>query len=166
MQLVISGKYKTITNEHGKSVQEHRYVMHQVDPRPNEDELVVHHIDGNKSNNDPSNLMWMTVSEHMKLHKTGENHFRCDGEYNANYRHGMCVDGCSKEYKSLHNHKTYMRHRKERLEKQNAYAITHREHKRWYDKLRHWKKQLLLAETEDRILECKSHIQALEGNAK
>lgn len=165
MQLNPKGKYIFIKDSNGKRVLEHRAILHMVDPRENEQELHVHHIDGDKSNNNPSNLKWMTPSEHMKLHKTGKNHFRCDGEYNANYRHGMCVDGYSKEYKSLHNHKTYMRHRKERLDKQNAYAITHREHKRWYDKLRHWKKQLLLAETEDRILECKSHIQALEENA-
>ena len=31
----------------------------------------IHHIDGNKLNNDPSNLICMSKSEHTKLHMTG-----------------------------------------------------------------------------------------------
>ena len=41
--------------------------------------LIVHHIDGNKRNNDPSNLAVMTQSEHCRIHfkKAGdENHER------------------------------------------------------------------------------------------
>ena len=30
---------------------------------------VVHHIDGNKHNNDPSNLQVLTRSEHIRLHQ-------------------------------------------------------------------------------------------------
>ena len=33
--------------------------------------MVVHHIDGDKANNDPSNLQIMTRSEHSRLHGLG-----------------------------------------------------------------------------------------------
>lgn len=161
MKLTSSGTYKFMRHE-GKEIGEHRYIMHMVDPRPNEDELVVHHIDGNKSNNDPSNLVWMTSSEHSRLHKLGENHFPCSGKDNANYRHGMCVGGESPEYKRYHNHKTYMRHRERRLAKQNAYGAEHRDQKRLYDKLRYWNKQMELASTEERKAECLSKIKILK----
>lgn len=55
------------TNKRGY-IYEHQYVMEQHIGRyllPGE---VIHHIDGNKSNNDISNLMLLTNSEHIKLH--------------------------------------------------------------------------------------------------
>ena len=136
--------------------------MHEIDPRENEDELVVHHIDGNKSNNDPSNLMWMTKTEHLRLHHLGDNHFPCSGTDNANYRHGMCVGGPSKEYKRIHNRKNYIKNHEQRLAKQNAYSKEHRAHKRWYDKVRHWTKQLEIAEADDRREECIRQLQHLK----
>ena len=53
----------------------HRVVIEQVLGRkllPNE---IVHHRDGDKWNNDPSNLVVMTQSEHLTLH----NHIRWHG---------------------------------------------------------------------------------------
>jgi len=53
----------------------HRVVIEQVLGRkllPNE---IVHHRDGNKWNNDPSNLLVITQSEHLRLH----NHIRWHG---------------------------------------------------------------------------------------
>jgi hypothetical protein len=43
-------------------------IAEQVIGRPLAKGEIVHHIDGNKQNNDPSNLQVMTQSEHMKLH--------------------------------------------------------------------------------------------------
>lgn len=37
----------------------------------------VHHIDGNHSNNDPQNLMAVTLQEHYDLHKANNNHYAC-----------------------------------------------------------------------------------------
>lgn len=158
------GNYKYIKRGLPKEMPEHRAVLHQVDPRDNENELVVHHIDGNKANNDPHNLVWMTNSEHVRLHRLGENHFPCAGTDNANYRHGMCVGGQSKEYRQLHNRLAYERHREERLAKQKAYAQSHKEHILWYHKLRDWKMKLEAATTDERRAECLSKIHLLEEN--
>lgn len=67
---------------HGGWVLEHRYVAEkylltketsvEIDgKRYLRRDLNVHHIDGNKLNNDMSNLMIITRSEHMKLHPHG-----------------------------------------------------------------------------------------------
>ena len=43
----------------------HRLVLHAFDPRPNEKDLEVHHIDGNPANNNLENLMWVTHEENI-----------------------------------------------------------------------------------------------------
>ena len=52
----------------GKFVDVHRSVVEQHIGRKLARDEVVHHIDGNKLNNDISNLMVMTKSAHMRLH--------------------------------------------------------------------------------------------------
>ena len=47
---------------------EHRVVAEEKLGRPLRRGEVVHHIDGDIRNNDPSNLQVMTQSEHIKLH--------------------------------------------------------------------------------------------------
>jgi len=47
---------------------EHRVVAEQMLGRALVKGEIVHHIDGNRRNNDPSNLRIMTQSEHVKLH--------------------------------------------------------------------------------------------------
>ena len=59
--------------EHPKSnpigyVQEHRIVAEEKTGRSLTSKEVVHHIDGDKQNNEPDNLQVMTRSEHLKLH--------------------------------------------------------------------------------------------------
>ena len=164
MKINVCGEYKRV-KINGKRFFAHRIVLHREDPREDETVLVVHHIDGNKSNNDPANLVWMTPEDHARLHHTGENHFRCDHEYNANYKHGLCVGGHSKEYKKAQNKKSYLKHRDERLARQNAYGELHRAHKRWYDKLRYWEKMLNVAATEARKEECINNIRRLKEEA-
>ena len=53
-----------------KCVYEHQLVMEQHIGRYIMPGEVVHHIDGNKSNNDISNLLLLTNSEHIKLHNS------------------------------------------------------------------------------------------------
>ena len=62
--------YKAI-KVNGKKVDEHRYVMEQYLGRPLCRDEVVHHKDGDKSNNDIENLELMSLSEHSRQHQLG-----------------------------------------------------------------------------------------------
>lgn len=57
---------KTYVKENGRH--QHRVVMERVLGRPLLKSEIVHHIDGDKKNNNPLNLQVMTQSEHCKLH--------------------------------------------------------------------------------------------------
>lgn len=52
----------------GKRIDMQRYVMEQILGRKLTKDEIVHHIDGNKLNNDPSNLQIMSRAEHARLH--------------------------------------------------------------------------------------------------
>ena len=54
------------------NVKEHRYIMEQHLGRKLNDNEIVHHIDGNKLNNDISNLKVMTKGEHSSFHRKEE----------------------------------------------------------------------------------------------
>lgn len=61
------GEGKTYTKRLGRH--EHRVVAEEVIGRPLQPGEVVHHIDGNKKNNDPSNLMVLpSQGDHARLH--------------------------------------------------------------------------------------------------
>lgn len=63
----LDGKgYMRIWNN-GKSVKYHRYIWEQIYGKIPEG-YIVHHIDGDKLNNNIQNLRIMTSSEHSKLH--------------------------------------------------------------------------------------------------
>lgn len=63
--------YKVLYNN-GDYIKEHIYVMEKYLGRKLKKGEVVHHIDGNKSNNDIKNLQLMTASQHSKFHRTKE----------------------------------------------------------------------------------------------
>ena len=69
-----AGESKSYEKTYGRHT--HRIVAEQILGRPLKRDEIVHHIDGNKRNNDPSNLMVMTQSEHCRLHfkKGGDVH--------------------------------------------------------------------------------------------
>ena len=52
----------------GKKLSEHRYIMEQKLNRKLKSGEIVHHIDGNKSNNDPSNLCLTNNIAHTRYH--------------------------------------------------------------------------------------------------
>ena len=63
-----SGEGRTYTKLYGRH--EHRVVAEQILGRPLKPGEVVHHIDGNKRNNAPENLMvFASQAEHVKWHK-------------------------------------------------------------------------------------------------
>lgn len=63
-----SGEGRTYTKIYGRH--EHRVVAEQILGRPLQPGEVVHHIDGNKRNNAPENLMvFASQAEHVKWHK-------------------------------------------------------------------------------------------------
>jgi len=56
--------YRKLHNRHA-----HRAIAEQMLGRPLRKGEIVHHIDGNKHNNDPNNLQVMTQAEHIALHR-------------------------------------------------------------------------------------------------
>lgn len=62
--------YKAI-KVNGKKMDEHRYIMEQHLGRQLARDEVVHHKDGDKSNNEIENLELMSLSEHTRQHRTG-----------------------------------------------------------------------------------------------
>ena len=64
--------YKHVWFADGSGEKEHRFLMEQrIGRKLNRDE-VVHHIDGNRTNNDLSNLVVMSRGEHSALHRKQE----------------------------------------------------------------------------------------------
>ena len=67
-------------------------------------ELVVHHIDENKLNNNPSNLKIMSAEEHMSYHKGGEYIFfintckHCHKTFTSKKKKIFCSQKCRDEY--------------------------------------------------------------------
>jgi len=53
----------------GKYYYEHRWVAEKMIGRQLKDGEVVHHVDGDRANNSPKNLIVMLKEDHDKLHR-------------------------------------------------------------------------------------------------
>ena len=60
--------YKTL-KVNGQAITEHRIIVEEMLGRKLSSDEVVHHIDGNKWNNNPDNLMVVTRKEHALIHR-------------------------------------------------------------------------------------------------
>ena len=66
--VIVNNGYKAIYQSRGVYKLEHRHLMELKIGRPIKANEVVHHIDGNKKNNDINNLQLMDKREHDRLH--------------------------------------------------------------------------------------------------
>ena len=64
-------EYKAL-KVNGKRIDEHRFIMEQHIGRKLKPDEIVHHKDGDKTNNDIGNLELMTTSEHSRMHTKGK----------------------------------------------------------------------------------------------
>ena len=90
-------------NKHGY-VLEHRVVLENSIGRLLLTNEIVHHIDGNKHNNNLSNLEVMSVAEHAKIHAKGRNtqELKC----------GYCGNSFTREVRKLNGKRNPMCSRK------------------------------------------------------
>lgn len=58
-----------VHNEAGKRVYEHRHVYERFNNIKLTKNDIIHHVDGNKSNNDPENLIKCTRQSHLWMHQ-------------------------------------------------------------------------------------------------
>lgn len=89
---ILPNGYKYITID-GVQREEHRVIMERTLGRPLKSSEIVHHINGNKLDNRPENLVVTTISEHRKLHAKTEDKRTCKrcGRSMMIHGRGLCI---------------------------------------------------------------------------
>lgn len=80
-------------------ISEHTLIAEQKIGRELFDYEVVHHIDKNRANNNPNNLMVLTDGEHNKIHAKGRNPMYY-GKY-LTHKHNYCKCGKLKDTRAI-----------------------------------------------------------------
>ena len=95
-----------LVGEKCKNVEMNEAIARVDKSKYEKDSIVVHHIDGDKNNNVPENLTWMTVREHNNYHMT---------KYNKSEKHknSAALLGPSNGRRVLIEFNTSQRHREE-----------------------------------------------------
>ncbi len=120
--------------------------------RPLRADEVVHHVNGNKTDDRPENLRVMSSSERSALHVANmprkvKSCWDEDGEYRP-----TVPEGKRSERDRSRARENYLKNRKARLDCQRKYDSAHKEAKRRYDKARRERvKQRLSAETQPEV---------------
>jgi len=86
-----SDGYRHITTPDGREVREHRYVMEKKLGRKLAQGEDVHHVDENKSNNDPSNLELKLHQKHTSDHRPHRMPCLVCGYDDVHGSHGLCA---------------------------------------------------------------------------
>lgn len=92
--LVRVGKGHPLADVRGYAY-EHRLVAEEKIGRPLRDGEQVHHVDGDKTNNDPRNLDVVTLAEHRVEHRRSGRALRMPGEANPTV---TCACGCGQTF--------------------------------------------------------------------
>ena len=131
-----SKRYKYVVID-GKRVPEHRAVWEKFHGQKIPSGYVIHHVDGNDHNNDPSNLVLLTKSDHIALH----HQLRREGKDPVDPTNPTVIadrEVHKQEYKRNADHhrahkKEYVANNREKVREQNRiYRETHREQRRAY----------------------------------
>jgi len=80
---------------------EHRIVAEEKLGRRLLSGEMIHHIDGNKENNDPSNIKVVTATQHRAEHRTRQRGLKEPGEPNVTIE---CACGCGERFQRFDRH--------------------------------------------------------------
>jgi HNH endonuclease len=66
----MEGGYRYVSRA-GKKIAQHRLIVEEREGRPLRSDELVHHVDHDRLNNAPENLVILSRSEHQRLHTVG-----------------------------------------------------------------------------------------------
>ncbi|MBO4734960.1 MAG: HNH endonuclease, partial [Paludibacteraceae bacterium] len=132
-------RYKTTELKNGKKTCTHRLVWEQFHQQKIPPGYEVHHIDGNGKNNDPTNLVLLTISEHRALHaklrKEGNDVVdRSNPDVIAAHEQQKKWRLANKDHTRETHAKHYAAHRDERRAYAKKYRAEHAEERKAYTK--------------------------------